>query len=248
MRWVILALLLLSGCERIETSSPGEKAFQAAVSANAIFDRKENLNIALQELLSASPKTSVYKNSAKVFYLLGNTPWGIYYLYQALKLEPRNTALQDELDKWIAEAALPPRKKANPFGPLIRWHQILSQGEKFQVLFAGLITLFLIASFWIWKEGKVLRIPLLFLGLLCAMMAGSLLYDRYGASLEGVLIKPAALYREPDAKALLVKDSPLPAGLKLEVLGERDEGRWLKVKTEQGEYGYVGFEAMRLLD
>lgn len=247
MRWIILALLLLAGCERISSSSPGGKAFQHAVTATTIYERKENLNLALQELLNAPSDASVYRNTAKVFQLLGETPWAIYYTYKAMKLEPRNHQLEEELDKGIAVASLPERVKENPFGPLIRWHQILSQGEKFQLLFVGLVALFILTSVWIWQGSKVLRIPILLLGLLCALMASSLLYSRYGEPLEGILVAPAALYREPDAKALLVKDSPLPAGLKLEVLDERDEGRWLKVKTDQGEYGYVRYQPIRLI-
>lgn len=247
MRELFVFLLLIYGGV-IFGADIGQEAYVSALQVKTLYERKGDLNQSLKELLEAHPSAATFQNTANAFALLGEPAWGIYYLYRALKLEPRNAAIESQLDQLINAAQLPPRVKENPFGPLIRWHQILSTGEKFILLLLCLVILFLIASLWIWRPIRLLMPLIITLGAVATLLSGSLLYGRYGAPLEGVLVKAAALYREPDAKAHLVQDNPLPAGLKLEVLEEKEEGQWLKVKTSAGEYGYVSYKAIRLID
>jgi|GEM_PF-5325124 len=247
MKLLLSFLFLIFGGE-LFCADPGQEAYISGLQAKTLYERKADLNQSLKVLLEAYPSAATFQNTAHAFALLSEPAWGIYYLYRAQKLEPRNVAVETQLDQLIQAAHLPPREKLNPFGPLIRWHQLLSAGEKFILLLLSLVAFFLAASLWIWRQSAWLVPLMMVLGAVATLLSGSLLYERYGAPLEGVLVKAAALYREPDGKALLVQDNPLPAGLKLEVLEEKEDGKWLKVKTSAGEYGYVNFRAIRLID
>lgn len=244
----IFALLLLMGCSQLPRSESGKTEYQKGLETTILFERKNALNSALSQLLKSPPSSATYQNLSHVMQLLGQDPWAVYYTYQALKQNPRDREMETRLDALIQSANLPPRAQENPFGPLIRWHQILSKGEKFILFFFSVAALFALCSLKIWREGRML-LPLIgVMGLIAALLGGSLLYTHYFAPLEGVLIKPAALYRDASRSALLVKDVPLPAGLKLDVLEEKEEGQWLKVRTDQGEYGFVDYRAIRLLE
>lgn len=247
MKWLIGALLFLVGCGGVEHDFSGKKDFQAALEAKTIIARKEGLNRALEQLLEANETAAVFRNLSNTFYLLGEAPWGIYYDYKALQLEPRNEQIQKQIDRMAEELKLPVKSKENPFAPLIGWHQLLSVGEKFQLFLVGLLGLFVTLSLKIWRDWRWLWPLIAIFAVLSAFLGGSLLYTRYGAPIEGILVKPAALYREPNRDALLVNEEPLKAGLKLEILDEREAGEWLKIKTDRGEYGYINYKAVRLL-
>lgn len=217
-----------------------QQYYEQALQAGTPFGQEEGLNGALRELFSLDESGNglIEENLSHSFRSLHDTPWAIYYTYKALNYEPRNVNMQKFLNDELKKLNLP-EEKFMPFQ--------IGRSEGFALLFVLLMALFLLMTLWIWKGQRLA----LWLAYPCAALAGSLtlflLYWAYFAPLEGVLVRPTLLYREPQAGSGWVMEQPLPAGLKVEALDERNEGRWLKIREPEGKVGYVQQKSIRLL-
>jgi hypothetical protein len=75
----------------------------------------------------------------------------------------------------------------------------------------------------------------------------SLTYSYYVSPLEAVMMRPSALYRDAGEQYAKALDQPISSGLKVLVLDERGEGKWVKIQTSQGNIGFVPSDALKIL-
>lgn len=73
-------------------------------------------------------------------------------------------------------------------------------------------------------------------------------FSKYFSAIEGILVLPTMIYRGPDEDYTWTRMTPLFAGEKVHVLEIAPQGQWLKVRTENGDLGYVPNSTIRLID
>jgi hypothetical protein len=127
------------------------------------------------------------------------------------------------------------------------FHYYFSLPERLTLFFLLSVSLIVLISFYIWFPAKWLTIFMAVNGAALVLMLGSILYTRYLAPIEGVLVHAAILYRDAGEEYAKVSDKPLPPGTKVEILDSRKQGDWLKITTQEGTLGYVKLDSIRVI-
>lgn len=231
-----------------------DQFYRTGETAKTVDERKKAFNQALERYSELEQKYQpefgngkLYYNIANTYFQLDDLPQSIYYYTRALELSPRDPAARRNLAQAQYKLKLP---VAPP--PTLSWKSIasasfLSLPERLNLFFWTILLLFVLASFYIWNRSRWLK-PLI--GIVAAgslVMLSSLIYSRYIAPQEAVLIHPSNLYRDAGTQYAKVMPEPLQAGLKVEVVNVRESGSWLKILTSDGSLGYVPVDAIKLL-
>lgn len=242
------------GGEEKEQLERAHENYQKGEQAKTLGERSDAFNEALREYLALEEKHQPRFGNGKLFYNIGNTyfqlnqyPLAILYYYKAKALMPRNEKVQNNLK--VAQEKLGIVEKQDSFflDPLYSWITWTSFPEKIQ-LFSGLtMATFLFASLSIWIQRGWLKRTAIFLGILAGLMLVGFVFGHYFGSIEGVVVKSASLYRDAGFQYAKVQQEPLLSGIKVEILGLAEEGKWVKIMTPKGTLGYVPQEILRIL-
>jgi hypothetical protein len=177
----------------------------------------------------------LYYNIGNAYMLKGDTGRAILNYRRAERLMPDDTRLRQNLE--FARSRVPDRIPVRPrkriLSTLFFWHYDLAAATR-----AGL---FLIAFNLIWLLGFLglarlvrfrLRVPVVVLGLICALLVGSLLVEEVSRRevREGVVVAGEVVGRKgPDATGYEPSfKEPLHAGVEFEVVEDRSE--WVLVR------------------
>lgn len=76
-------------------------------------------------------------------------------------------------------------------------------------------------------------------------MVLNLALSYYLIPLEGVLIAPTGIYREPDFQHSQIQSDPLQKGEKITILSQ--SGGWLKIQYRDKIVGYIPVQNARLI-
>ena len=87
----------------------------------------------------------------------------------------------------------------------------------------------------------------LLMGLLSACALFSIGYSLWILPLEGVIIRSTYLYQSPSKLSPKVASHPLPSGIKIEVIGADLDGKWLKVKDQESNIGYIFYDSLMVI-
>lgn len=260
MRKIIIILFVLiipvaGFCEELqEQLDKYQAAYNAGVQAKTLFEQQEAFNQALQLLVGLEVRHHPVMGNGKIFYNLGNIdyllgiyPWAAYSYYRALELNPRHEATRENLKETLNKLGLSSEEQINPFESVFFFYYQYSLPERLQAFFfLGMLFLGL-ASLWIWLPQLPVKGAVITNGLLLVVLGGTLLYSAFMAPEYGVLVKAAMVRKDAGSHYATVKDDPLPAGLKVEVLEHFQGRQWLKIQTNQGIVGYVNTDAIRLI-
>lgn len=227
-----------------------QNLYRAAEEAVTVNERKELFNQALEKYLVLEKAYQPVFGNGKLFYNIGNTyyqleeyPLSILYFERAKKLNPRNLRIQENLSIAQNKIQLP----NDPFSPSFYDFSFFSLSEKLFFLGVLALILTLMGSLWIWKQKKMiasLSLPFIFLFLLIGV---SVMYTAYISPVYGILIKATSLYRDAGEQYAPIAEKPFPPGSKAEVLDQKNEGRWLKVRMQDKTIGYTSLDTIRLI-
>ncbi len=231
-----------------------EAEYQAGEKAATVAERKQHFNAALEKYLLLEKHNhpefgngKLYYNLANTNYQLGEFQWAVYYYYKALRLMPGDEEALHNLTLALKQLNLPGPSEESILHKIFFFHYHLSLPVRLMLFaFVGCLT-FILASLLIWTHWRGVKTACILSALVSLILLGSLLYSRYLAPTEGVMVRSAMLYRDAGEQYAQVSDKPIPAGLKVEVLDIRQQGQWLKVLTPDGVLGYVQYEAIHLL-
>lgn len=173
----------------------------------------------LNNELSESIKKEEWTKAAHAFMGLNRPVEAEYYYEKALKTSPWNTEIRAEVNHIREGLGLP--QGSLSFWPPTEW-------------LITLLSLSLILA--------LLYRPLLFL---TAALFVLTLFVHYLAPIEAIMLKGDSLRLEPYADSPALK--AVRPGEKVEVLSESDEGKFLKIKDNQGQIGFILFEKIRIL-
>ncbi|MFN4173749.1 MAG: hypothetical protein ACK4HV_01420, partial [Parachlamydiaceae bacterium] len=173
----------------------------------------------LNQELESSLKNEEWTRAANAFLGLNMPVEAEYYFEKALKLNPWNDALKNEIDGIRSRLDLPPASYS--FWPPTEWLIFLLS---ISLILALIFRSFLYAA--------------------CIILVLTLIVH-YLAPIEAIMIKGDLLRMEPYLDAPGVK--VIRPGEKVEVLNEAEEGTFLKIRDNQGQIGFILFEKIRTL-
>lgn len=211
--------------------------YQKGNTSKDILEKNKLLNQALEALL-AMHEESPSKNAliGELLASLRQYPLAVYYYLQALELDPENKEIQEGVRRVIQESKLP--AVIPPFPNLA--HAKLW----FSCLFLAW-TAFL--AWALWRDSRRLQKVAFYLSIPLALFGVYLAGRMFFAPIYGVMIHSQELYQNPGKNQPLLGPIPLPSGVVVIVLGEEQEGEWLKIRTLEGVLGYVPEDAIRVL-
>lgn len=232
-----------------------DNSYRSGEAAKTISARKQAFNESLQLYQELEQEYHPIFGDGKLYYNIGNTyfqleeyPWAVFNYLRAQMLRPRDEKVISNLV--IAQEKLSLEKTtyaSSAFSKIFFFHSYLSLPERLQVFFfLSLLALgFTSAVLWFtnpWLK-RAMWVTLLFAGVFLSSIA----YTQYFSSVRAVLIQSSDLYRDAGTQYAKVGDTPLAAGMQVEVIDSLPDGKWVKIVTPKGDPGYVPYEAIRLL-
>jgi len=247
---LLFFLLLRMGDER---SQQAEESYKKGETSTTISARKTYFNQALSLFLQLDAEYQPNLGSGKLSYNIGNTyfqlgeyPLSILYYKRAEKLMPRSDIVERNLLQAYSKINIKPIKKNNIFG-LLLLEPILSLPERIQIFFTLALVTLIFISWWLWTGKPWISKTAVILLSLSLFFLLNLGVTHYFASIDAVLIHAAELRRDAGNEFAKVGDLPIPGGTTVEVLGSAPNGKWLKVVTSDGEFGFVPNDALRVI-
>ena len=190
----------------------------------------------------------LYYNIANAYYQLEDYPMAVYYYNRALKLNPTNSNARYNLSLTLEKLNLKPSSWENSiFQEIFFFHYDFSLSERLSLFFFFALAAFLFISLLIWRGWRWLQFVVLALGMAALLLFCSLIYTRYFAPIEGILVHAAILYRDAGEQYAKAVDKPLAPGQKVEILDQRRNGQWVKILTPDGSLGYVKQDSIRVI-
>lgn len=230
------------------------KHYLAAVQASPIVQRSKDLNEALSLYAQLEEQYNpfhgngkLYHNIAEIYFQLEQYPWAAFYFYQAKALMPRSQKTEQHLERTLHKLNMSSHSKDSIFKRVFFFHYYLSLPERLQILSICTLMLFILSSIYIWKGYSFLKGMGATLLLIWTLFFSSVVYTKYFAPLEGVLVEASMLYSGTNRQSSIIVSKPIMEGSKVEVLDVLDEGKWLKIRVDEEGLGFIPSPSVRLL-
>lgn len=248
----LLTLMFRRGDSRLQEA---DSSYYQGEAAKTIDSRKTAFNHALELYLKLDNEYQPNFGNGKLDYNIANTyfqlrqyPWAILYYERARALMPREERVQSNLAITQDKLQLAHLESGNVFWSILFFHAYLSLPERLQFFSVVVLIALFSCSVWIWRPNLWVKRAAVVSLILLMLISLSLVYTRYLAPIEAIVVKSVELRRDAGAEYAKVTKEPIPAGTKLEVLKVSSNGKWLKVLTPKGDLGYVFNETIRLID
>lgn len=230
-----------------------EKAYQEGERATTLSGRKKAFNQALEGYLEMEVAYHPIYGDGKLYYNLGNTyfqleeyPLAILYYEKALNLLSDSSKVQENLRITRQKLGIVDSSKANVFQYLVFFQEWLLP-TRLQLLSFCLILIIASLSLFIWYQFSWIKPVFWTLAAIALILLGSVFYSRFFSSVDGIITQPALLYRDAGTQYAKVREDPLIAGSKVEVLDLNKEA-WIKIATPKGEIGYIKAADIQLIE
>lgn len=223
-----------------------EELYAAGEKAETIAARQEQFNRALslyKDLENAyHPEFGsgkFYFNIANTYFQLGQYPQAILYYHKAHALMPREPKIGRNLQVAQSKLNLPDSVRADIYSRLFFFQYEFSLPERLQVFFFLAALAFALLSFLLWKPRAWIKWAFYTAATLATLALFSAAYTRYLSPLEGIIVSSTDLYRDAGSNYAKVIPQPVPSGSKVEVLQVTPNGKWIKILTPEGQFGYI---------
>lgn len=231
-----------------------QESYAAAINASDIIQREEALNKTLRIYASLEGEYhpiygngKLYNNIAETFFQLEQYPWAALYFYQARALMPRDHDVEQSLQNTLGKLNVSLGSQDSIFRKVFFFHYYFSLPEQLQILSGITVLLFCLASLYVWKNYRFLKGLIAAVLLLWAVFFGSVIYAKYFEPLEGMIVNASMLYRGSSVLSPFVDPKPIMEGRKVEVLDVLEDGKWLKIRTPEGNLGFISSESIRII-
>ena len=188
----------------------------------------------------------LYYNIANTYFELGQYPFAVLYYYRALNLRPSDGRVELNLDTALKKLKINKPEKFSSLTSNILLHSFLPLPTRLQGFALFALLFFVLWSLYLWWPRRDLKLSIILAGLPMLFFAVSVLYSYYWAPIDAVVVQASGLYRDAGIQYAKVSEKPLSAGEKVQVL-EVEENHWLKVLTQDGVFGYLPENSVRLI-
>ncbi len=170
-------------------------------------------------------------NLGNVYFQLENYPWALFYYLKAREELPRNQEVKDNLSATLAKLETP--------SPLPHLWIPFSFAEELILTQLFILLALLFSSLRIWIKNIYYSYLALGFTIFSSIALLFLAFQFYFSPIYGVITEATFLYKNPLVNQERVFLDPLPPGTILQVIGEKEEGKWSEVANENGIVGYV---------
>lgn len=204
--------------------------YKQGVEEKDTFLRNKAFNASIEAILDSKKENDGLMAANLV--QLRQYPLAVYYYMKELKKDPNNQEIRKFINETIKRGGLPAKVPGpEAFGPSSWW--------------MGLAFLLWFLSFSLWL--KVRKKGVLFLSFFLLLIGFTLVVLSYRSPIPAVVLHAQVLYQSGEGKEA-VSPTPIPAGLIVTVLDVQKEGKWIKIRTDEGVMGYVPQDALRIVD
>lgn len=241
-------LIFLASLAWSQDFTQAKEAYELAEKAITFEEREKHFNQALSIYLEHPLQHPHYfYNVGNCYYQLSKPGLALWYYEKALKEDPRNKKIQQNLAKAKEAVGLSASKSPTLLDPSWLLTHFLTSKEKNRVSLILLFGLTALASAFIWTQKKGLKI--LLMGSLaftfCFFLSWTL--EEKGYARLGLIVEPAFLRCDAAEHYELVDTNPILVGRKVLLLELSEDQKWAKVKLSSKEKGYLPLEKLRLL-
>ena len=239
MRSFLFIVLLLPALAFAEDTA--FKRYKAGELATTPEVRKEAFNQALTLYLQMegdTPSSLLCFDIANTYYQLHEYGFAILYYNKALKLDPRFSKAERNLQIALAKTGTSSQERSWTF---------LSHNEKVTGALFLLFFAFGLLSIYLWLGQALLKKGATFALGLAALLSLSILWSDYFSHPQAIIVRPVALRRDAGDQYAPVVGTPALAGTKVQVLSVQDGGNWIKVRMPSNEEGYISKDYARII-
>lgn len=226
------------------------QAFTHIIKAETVADRELALNDALEQMhLKADVKMgngNFYLALGDVYMQLNAFPWASWSYRQAENLAPAHPIIMERIVSVDKALQLKPASEDSIFDQLLFFHQF-SLPRRLQLFTLCLSLAFAFLSVAIWQRQTLWIVSGTVFGSVALLFLLSSLYTRYVEPVRAVAIEGALVLAAPSNSAPMVGNSPVSAGSALLVMNINEDGRFVKVLTDEGTIGYVPIQKLKLI-
>jgi tetratricopeptide (TPR) repeat protein len=231
-------------------------AYRQGEKGTTLASRKEGFNRALEIYSQMEKQYQPCMSSGKLFYNLANTyfqlgeyPMAILNYYKSLRLQPRDENVKHNLEVSLDKLNLSRPEPPSDIQKIFFFHTYFSLPERLQLFSYFGLTLLATSLLMIayLQSRPYLKYVVSIIGVLCLILAFSLLYTRYLEPLQGVIVKATYVYRDKGKEYATTSNTPASAGIKVDILDVQSQGQWIKILTPDGTIGYVPEDAIRII-
>lgn len=226
--------------------SKADQFYAKGGEETSLLERQKNFNSALEIYLeieqqnpSLTHSNALYEAIADSYFQLGEYAKAILYTYRALELEPHNPALIKNLQLAQEQIGLTPQHEKNTLALFLSFNGRLPLPKRYELFFITAVLTLALISLVLWFNAKWLRQIVFLFTALTALILTNIILSIYLIPLQGVLLKPTGLYREPNFNQPQLLPVPLMQGTKVRILDSAHRGTWIKVATPNDDIGYI---------
>lgn len=234
--------------------SLANSSYVAGEGASNTYEREKQFNQALDLYLSLESEFNPIYGDGKLYFNIGNTyfqlgqyPLAIYYYERAGALMPREKVVDLNIRASRDKLNLAAPKVHPLLHNVFFFHNETSLPERLQIFFALSLSLILCISLALWTDNVWIRRGVFTTSFALAIVSCSLVYTRYFAPLEGVLVQSVQLRRDAGAEYARINAETIPAGTVIEIIGINTDGKWIQVITSGGNVGYVEQKVVKVI-
>lgn len=237
--------------QKLELAS---KSYREGEMADMIATRKEAFNQALAIYRDLEKEYAPTYGNGKLDYNLGNSyfqleeyPKAILYYLRAMNLAPRNENIQANLNVARTKLGITSEHKNSLSSQIFFFHNKLSLPEKLQLFFGLTLLLFILGSTLIWKPFPSLKGLIILTSICLFALSCSLFYTQFIEPSNAVILKANLLYKDAGQQYAKVLEQPIAPGTVVTVLESTQNGKWLKIATQEGIVGFIPYESIEII-
>lgn len=242
----LLLLLIYFSC--LSASDLAYEAYTQGELAKTSALREKYFNEALKLYSEHEDESAkLYFNKGNCYYQLGQMGMAIWHYKKALLLSPRDTKIRDNLTKAYQSAGIETSSMKKVISQLFFFHTKMTMKERIMgiYIFAAIAFVLLSAAIW-FKRGLFISLGFSIFACACLLGASHALHKTQNKHF-GIVITPVQMRCDAGEHYQSVCDNIELSGSQVIIRGFSEDGAWLRIKTSQGQEGYVPKEKIRLI-
>lgn len=224
-------------------------ALMRIVKSQTVAEREIALNDALIQIDQKNPTMgngNYYLALGDVYKHFNALPWASWSYRQAASLAPNHPVIMERIQSVDKALQIHSKSQDSIFDQLLFFH-LFSIPRRLQLFTLSILLALSFLSLAIWQKKTLWTVAGTVCGVVALIFLMSSLYTRYIEPVQAVVIEGALVLSAPADNAAMIGSSPIPAGSAILVMNIAEDGRFVRVMTDEGSLGYVPIQKLRLI-
>lgn len=249
----LFAMLFVSTCHAEPLLQLAQQQYLLAESEQDPLKKQKNYNDALRIYAELTHEHQpefgngkLYYNLANSFYQLGEYPYAFFYYNKALSLSPGDQNIAFNLKAVKEQMGQMPVKERASFSEILLM-EFLPLPLRLQLFSLFCILFFVFWSLLLWFQKSLYKYAALLFFVVGSFFFLSVMHTRYFTPIKAVMVHASSLYKGAGEQYGKVSKEILFSGSTVQVLDAGNQGKWLKILTEEGTLGYVPSSSLKMI-